>query len=127
MNLSKMTRVLVPFYRGAVVFNPIVATVREIISFSSPFIEERLYFSFFLSFTCPIVGSRPLLSRSGCIFDAWLHPELIEVFSSPFIEERLYLQVHCKLSGTRETVLVPFYRGAVVFVQGWADNGVRVF
>ena len=84
--------VLVPFYRGAVVFNPIVATVREIISFSSPFIEERLYLTMEKImnlqkqlFSSPFIeerlylgdttlkhnafnSSRPLLSRSGCIY-----------------------------------------------------------
>ena len=85
--------VLVPFYRGAVVFT--VKTITEYISklFSSPFIEERLYFEMRVNnnyirvvFTSPFIEerlylqaltsqhknnkfrSRPLLSRSGCIY-----------------------------------------------------------
>ena len=37
------------------------------------------------------------------------------MFSSPFIEERLYLAVDDELYETTLSVLVPFYRGAVVF------------
>ena len=85
--------------------------------FSSPFIEERLYFQringlYGLNKAC----SRPLLSRSGCIYfrdlsyyDIYLvlvpfyrgavvfkrckheHVAMARMFSSPFIEERLYL------------------------------------
>ena len=41
--------------------------------------------------------------------------ENIETFSSPFIEERLYLRRNeTQITGSR-IVLVPFYRGAVVF------------
>ena len=35
--------VLVPFYRGAVVFEDYDALMTELEEFSSPFIEERLY------------------------------------------------------------------------------------
>ena len=60
--------VLVPFYRGAVVF----LTESEIKAiderFSSPFIEERLYLMMIIiTESHSINGSRPLLSRSGCI------------------------------------------------------------
>ena len=43
-------------------------------------------------------------------------------FSSPFIEERLYLKWRWNLMNQEILVLVPFYRGAVVFkkVQGLA-------
>ena len=41
--------------------------------------------------------------------------ETIEEFSSPFIEERLYLNLVCLQISVRNNVLVPFYRGAVVF------------
>ena len=60
--------------------------------FSSPFIEERLYLSdrIFLDIL-NFAGSRPLLSRSGCIYSN---------FKEAFL---------------RFLVLVPFYRGAVVF------------
>ena len=36
-------------------------------------------------------------------------------FSSPFIEERLYLVFVLKQNSFSPNVLVPFYRGAVVF------------
>ena len=38
-----------------------------------------------------------------------------ELFSSPFIEERLYFVIENKIHDIEENVLVPFYRGAVVF------------
>ena len=61
--------------------------------FSSPFIEERLYLmleKFILMNR--VLSSRPLLSRSGCIWTIMTEQiETIEEFSSPFIEERLYL------------------------------------
>ena len=85
--------VLVPFYRGAVVF---MAAEEAYIFyyewFSSPFIEERLYFEF---------------------VESW-EPSSV-TFSSPFIEERLYLKCNKKINLIKERVLVPFYRGAVVF------------
>ena len=84
--------VLVPFYRGAVVFTMVsqymsavltgsrpllsrsgcisfeeIETIEETEKFSSPFIEERLYFWFVGKDVADILGSRPLLSRSGCI------------------------------------------------------------
>ena len=59
--------------------------------FSSPFIEERLYFEGRKIVFLELDGSRPLLSRSGCILE--------------FIDRMHDL----------ENVLVPFYRGAVVF------------
>ena len=61
--------VLVPFYRGAVVFKNV---------------SEHNYQN--------IHSSRPLLSRSGCIFEVVEVVEVVEAFSSPFIEERLYLR-----------------------------------
>ena len=39
------------------------------------------------------------------------------MFSSPFIEERLYLQSNKSNKWKNKKVLVPFYRGAVVFKQ----------
>ena len=60
--------VLVPFYRGAVVFEWINPLIELVPVFSSPFIEERLYFS----------------RKKVNIMK-------LKKFSSPFIEERLYL------------------------------------
>ena len=60
--------------------------------FSSPFIEERLYFLEVKKF------------KYGA-----------KTFSSPFIEERLYLKAYQQKRRNNMTVLVPFYRGAVVF------------
>ena len=85
--------VLVPFYRGAVVFK--VDEQRELERqklFSSPFIEERLYLRMGRKRRegC-LNGSRPLLSRSGCISTTETFTfTKVNVFSSPFIEERLY-------------------------------------
>ena len=88
---SSKVGVLVPFYRGAVVFLKTEEEVNEWLEFSSPFIEERLYlpesdgtYIFPKQFSSPFIeerlyflleddedniffGSRPLLSRSGCI------------------------------------------------------------
>ena len=62
--------------------------------FSSPFIEERLYLLEWYRLESCKLGSRPLLSRSGCI--------------SEEVNEWL---------GADDEVLVPFYRGAVVFLD----------
>ena len=88
-----------------------------------------------------MVSSRPLLSRSGCIFNYEKNRKrTLYLFSSPFIEERLYLrrknEIYCKKNSQFSSpfieerlyfmytisrdmvvvgVLVPFYRGAVVF------------
>ena len=88
-----MQIVLVPFYRGAVVFTR-HATPREIeeYEFSSPFIEERLYLEKVRDYDYNNTG-----------------------FSSPFIEERLYLKALKRYYQKGNMVLVPFYRGAVVF------------
>ena len=48
--------------------------------------------------------------------------ETIEEFSSPFIEERLYLNLVCLQISVRNNVLVPFYRGAVVFFAEFRMN-----
>ena len=61
--------------------------------FSSPFIEERLYLKQQKNTSLITNCSRPLLSRSGCIS--------VE-------KEKKYILKH---------VLVPFYRGAVVFKE----------
>ena len=60
-------QVLVPFYRGAVVFNMTNELIKNDTVFSSPFIEERLYlWAYRMTYLDP-ASSRPLLSRSGCI------------------------------------------------------------
>ena len=85
------------------------------LQFSSPFIEERLYLIEKLDGAFKKKSSRPLLSRSGCILDSnRTSYEIGKRFSSPFIEERLYLTLS-KNGWTKALVLVPFYRGAVVF------------
>ena len=88
------------------------------------------------------ICSRPLLSRSGCIYSLnSLEASKDLGFSSPFIEERLYLEIEevtiemldegsrpllsrsgCILyelliDSKEKLVLVPFYRGAVVFTN----------
>ena len=92
MEIEEMYRiVLVPFYRGAVVFQ--VKT--KMLNLKQ----------------C----SRPLLSRSGCIYyGIGFYACGYNGFSSPFIEERLYLSDK-KNKHLQIVVLVPFYRGAVVF------------
>ena len=95
---AKRKIVLVPFYRGAVVFYDELKTNLEYIEFSSPFIEERLYLQ---HENLPHSNTRR--------------------FSSPFIEERLYLT--STLIGRQiVSVLVPFYRGAVVFYESYRNE-----
>ena len=91
--------------------------MRLINLFSSPFIEERLYFlPWGVIHHRTHMSSRPLLSRSGCISKMG-HGKLWRqyMFSSPFIEERLYLKGTIVGYLSTRDVLVPFYRGAVVF------------
>ena len=60
--------------------------------FSSPFIEERLYLDISQpTILLSLLSSRPLLSRSGCI------------------------SIKSEINYNHKKVLVPFYRGAVVF------------
>ena len=141
MYICKGNLVLVPFYRGAVVFsyvryiggsNP---CSRPLLSrsgcisyqnyndgnlrkkFSSPFIEERLYlrgvdmipkFRAF-EFSSPFIEERLYLDEKHD------KDSVIYKFSSPFIEERLYLLKNNIITKKKFSVLVPFYRGAVVF------------
>ena len=72
--------VLVPFYRGAVVFRKCLIICYFRYWFSSPFIEERLYLDL----------NRLLVQK-------------VNQFSSPFIEERLYLQLQVELEEVRES------------------------
>ena len=98
-----------------------------------------MYFFFNLNGVDMFVCSRPLLSRSGCIYTQInQNPIIAKKFSSPFIEERLYLPKKRKFASglilfsspfieerlyleekmkyiVKRIVLVPFYRGAVVF------------
>ena len=85
--------VLVPFYRGAVVFDRQTCIWVYKNTFSSPFIEERLYFKTYN--LCDTWSSIVLVPfyRGAVVF-----PDVVQdidtkqaLFSSPFIEERLYL------------------------------------
>ena len=67
--------------------------IKNVSVFSSPFIEERLYFD--------------SNENYGIAFYE---------FSSPFIEERLYFKNRNFYFHKNKSVLVPFYRGAVVFI-----------
>ena len=92
--------VLVPFYRGAVVFVSFQVAMNQFgCMFSSPFIEERLYFSL-----------------------THLFVEAHKKFSSPFIEERLYFDGRLCCIINNKKVLVPFYRGAVVFINSLVNK-----
>ena len=116
-----MLNVLVPFYRGAVVFRK-SNTLKHFKKSSRPLLSRSGCISkharkVVISIRC----SRPLLSRSGCIFNNCCDNERVCTwFSSPFIEERLYF--NCLRNDDRFLcVLVPFYRGAVVFNIGAND------
>ena len=97
----KCKSVLVPFYRGAVVFyDHAVVSGEAKISFSSPFIEERLYFEKTDTNLPPVAVLVPFY-RGAVVFGKYYE----HIFKSYF-------------------VLVPFYRGAVVFPVDVA--GVKV-
>ena len=87
------TVVLVPFYRGAVVFGWKTRTPYAKREFSSPFIEERLY----LTPKFKSVFKRNIVLvpfyRGAVVFrlTIWALFDSGNGFSSPFIEERLYL------------------------------------
>ena len=132
-------KVLVPFYRGAVVFKTPTVRCNPSSQFSSPFIEERLYlrktniYKLSNKFSSPFIeerlylkcqlknqniqqqSSRPLLSRSGCILSKQGHCIELVKCSRPLLSRSGCIQkvTACLLS--IEKVLVPFYRGAVVF------------
>ena len=89
--MKKYTKVLVPFYRGAVVFSAIEFMDKLLEVVLVPFYRGAVVFRLQEEHKRHTASSRPLLSRSGCIFKtAEEVNEWLEKFSSPFIEERLY-------------------------------------
>ena len=92
-NLLKNDLFSSPFIEERLYLRRNMNNIIEHQGFSSPFIEERLYFEGRKIVFLELDGSRPLLSRSGCILE--------------FIDRMHDL----------ENVLVPFYRGAVVFTR----------
>ena len=88
---------------------------KTIILFSSPFIEERLYFGNAYSTVQPIFSSRPLLSRSGCIYYYDLELSTLKGRSRPLLSRSGCISTHKWTVWNKQGVLVPFYRGAVVF------------
>ena len=96
------------------------------LGFSSPFIEERLYLKRYRAksiantmFSSPFIEERLYFNMERA-----LTTKDKELFSSPFIEERLYFSM-VNISNTRKTVLVPFYRGAVVFFLSFTPTIVE--
>ena len=86
--------------------------------FSSPFIEERLYLMVYLQIYLSYWGSRPLLSRSGCIsIGAGIFVVKVVVLV-PFYRGAVVFKQGFIIGSIPISVLVPFYRGAVVFVLG---------
>ena len=86
--------VLVPFYRGAVVFDIGQIDMYELLIVLVPFYRGAVVFEIELEESKKLMSSRPLLSRSGCIY---LDNTITDMF--------------------QRVVLVPFYRGAVVFIK----------
>ena len=86
--------VLVPFYRGAVVFGADLSNADLRRAVLVPFYRGAVVFKLLRKWVGKHVPrSRPLLSRSGCI---WVREKKYSeelMFSSPFIEERLYLSI----------------------------------
>ena len=60
-------------------------------------------------------SSRPLLSRSGCIYKNELYKILENMVLVPFYRGAVVFKVKLDAVITDVEVLVPFYRGAVVF------------
>ena len=62
-----------------------------------------------------MISSRPLLSRSGCIFLTYSYIDMkISFVLVPFYRGAVVFNIW-KNKKKKEKVLVPFYRGAVVF------------
>ena len=110
--------VLVPFYRGAVVFREVIKMDLKFITVLVPFYRGAVVFEltlrnvFFNSF-----GSRPLLSRSGCILVGMMvqitkhHMVLVPFYRGAVVFNMRMMETLFSIP----QVLVPFYRGAVVF------------
>ena len=118
--------VLVPFYRGAVVFySPDKHNYSDVL-FSSPFIEERLYLvnlkliKKVLKVLVPFYRGAVVFLRSLATLRS-----MATLFSSPFIEERLYFDWLFRSVCSERKVLVPFYRGAVVFGADLSNADLR--
>ena len=75
----------------------------ELEEFSSPFIEDRLYFENIKNKAISLECSRPLLSRIGCISFYECGYNGTAQFSSPFIEDRLYLKQFDKLKHIKQS------------------------
>ncbi len=88
-----LSLVLVPFYRGAVVFEVTIEMLDEEFEVLVPFYRGAVVFlKQPKKSTNGQKSSRPLLSRSGCILvEKNEEAKNYNKFSSPFIEERLYL------------------------------------
>ena len=62
-------------------------------------------------------GSRPLLSRSGCIYRQEEYAETKTVSSRPLLSRSGCIWQNYGSLYLEGKVLVPFYRGAVVFID----------
>ena len=119
-------KVLVPFYRGAVVFwwrKWSWYCIRP--KFSSPFIEERLYLS--LGASLHTIKEQVLVPfyRGAVVFDGRKCKSVLKNSSRPLLSRSGCISVNCqKISSTLE-VLVPFYRGAVVFRRKNGTNNIK--
>ena len=69
------------------------------------------------SMSAVITGSRPLLSRSGCILklDDKYYDLVVETVLVPFYRGAVVFKRDRRNLSRIPRVLVPFYRGAVVF------------
>ena len=64
-----------------------------------------------------VESSRPLLSRSGCIYNPFESRFILNVVLVPFYRGAVVFITDETIETLETEVLVPFYRGAVVFIK----------
>ena len=124
-NISVILPVLVPFYRGAVVFRnntKIYPSTRYVLV---PFYRGAVVFIEYTKLGKNNYSSRPLLSRSGCISideDEWYESPR---GSRPLLSRSGCISYLINKTSQQKIVLVPFYRGAVVFQIRNCTSSIR--
>ena len=107
--------VLVPFYRGAVVFRSTNFHNNLHKYVLVPFYRGAVVFSLNKGLEEARKGSRPLLSRSGCIYILLMILPKKSLVLVPFYRGAVVFRTVRIILTFIFHVLVPFYRGAVVF------------
>ncbi len=118
--------VLVPFYRGAVVFMELHNKNLPKLGVLVPFYRGAVVFKYGdCGDSYRAVCSRPLLSRSGCISMGCSNPVFTFQSSRPLLSRSGCIFTKNYYKQIIAQVLVPFYRGAVVFIETIATEFVE--